>query len=267
MTIPTGAVLVPDVVRELAGDARVTPAWSNELGGLTFRVDPAGEPVPGDGRAPFFVKWAPRTERADIEGVDLAGEADRLRWAARYTPVPHVLEAGADADAQWLATVAVEARSAVDPRWLAEPETAARAVGAGLRALHDALPVDECPWTWSVSERIAVAEDRAARGYPSDGWSLEARDRLLDAPDLDRLVVCHGDACAPNTLLADDGTWAAHVDLGALGVADRWADLAVATYSLAWNYGPGYDHLLYEAYGIDEDADRVAYYRLLWDLG
>jgi kanamycin kinase len=181
--------------------------------------------------------------------------------------VPHVLAAGADADAQWLATVAVEARSAVDPRWLAEPETAARAVGAGLRALHDALPVDECPWTWSVSERIAVAEDRAARGYPSDGWSLEARDRLLDAPDLDRLVVCHGDACAPNTLLADDGTWAAHVDLGALGVADRWADLAVATYSLAWNYGPGYDHLLYEAYGIDEDADRVAYYRLLWDLG
>ncbi|MFD2792997.1 phosphotransferase [Promicromonospora vindobonensis] len=274
MTIPTGAVTVPDVVREIAGDALVTPVWSNELGGLTFRIDPAdavGSPdgtAPGTDRRPAtFVKWGPRTERSAAEGVDLVDEAARLQWAERYTPVPHVLEVGADEHAEWLTTTAIEARSAVDPRWLADPETAARAIGTGLRALHDALPVDECPWSWSISDRIAVAETRAASGHPADGWSVEARARLLDAPDHDRLVVCHGDACAPNTLLADDGRWVAHVDLGALGIADRWADLSIATYSLGWNFGPGHDHLVYEAYGIDEDPDRVAYYRLLWDLG
>lgn len=270
MTIPTGAVTVPDVVRELAGDALVTPVWSNELGGLTFRIDPVtarGAARETAQRTASFVKWAPRTERATVEGVDLADEAARLRWAAPYTRVPRVLEVGGDESTQWLVTEAIEARSAVDPRWLTDPETAARAIGAGLRALHDALPVDECPWTWSVGDRIAVAEARAAAGHPSDGWSVEARARLVDAPDHDRLVVCHGDACAPNTLLADDGSWAGHVDLGALGVADRWADLSIATYSLGWNYGPGYDHLVYEAYGVEEDAYRVAYYRLLWDLG
>ena len=62
-------------------------------------------------------------------------------------------------------------------------------------------------------------------------------------------MVCHGDACAPNTLLYDDGTFAAHVDLGALGVADRWADLAVAAWSTEWNYGPGYDEIVYVGYG------------------
>ncbi|MFD2028344.1 phosphotransferase [Promicromonospora aerolata] len=285
MTIPTGTVAVPDVVRELAAGAPITPAWSNELGGLTFRIDPAGPAdarnglaglggtadlgatAPGTPERATYVKWAPRTDRSAAEGVDLADEAARMRWAARYTPVPHVLEVGADEHAEWLATVAIEARSAVDPRWLADPETAARAIGTGLRALHDALPVDECPWTWSISDRIAVAATRATRGHAADGWSVEARARLLDAPDHDRLVVCHGDACAPNTLLADDGSWAAHVDLGSLGIADRWADLAIATYSLGWNYGPGHDHLVYEAYGIDEDPERVAYYRLLWDLG
>ncbi|GAB2486367.1 aminoglycoside 3'-phosphotransferase [Promicromonospora xylanilytica] len=267
MTIPTDSVAVPDVVREIAGDGLVTPVWSNELGGLTFRIDPGGAGQDDTGQGAIYVKWGPRTERAAAEGVDLADEAARLRWAGARTPVPHVLEVGADEHAEWLVTAAIEATSAVAPRWLARPETAARAIGAGLRAFHDALPVDECPWTWSISDRIAAAETRAARGHAADGWSAEALARLLDAPDHDRLVVCHGDACAPNTLLDDDGGWAAHVDLGALGIADRWADLAIATYSLGWNYGPGHDHLVYEAYGIDEDPDRVAYYRLLWDLG
>ncbi|GMA24378.1 hypothetical protein GCM10025864_21370 [Luteimicrobium album] len=84
-------------------------------------------------------------------------------------------------------------------------------------------------------------------------------------PEPARLVVCHGDACAPNTLLADDGRWLAHVDLGTLGVADPWADLAIAAWSTQWNYGPGWEDELLAAYGTTLDADRTAYYRELWD--
>jgi len=79
-------------------------------------------------------------------------------------------------------------------------------------------------------------------------------------------VVCHGDACAPNTLLTVDGHWSGHVDLGLLGTADRWADLAVATWSTEWNYGPGWEQLLLDTYGIAPDPERARYYRLLWDL-
>lgn len=46
-----------------------------------------------------------------------------------------------------------------------------------------------------------------------------------------------------------------------------WADLAVATWSTEWNYGPGWDKLLLQAYGLPPDPDRTRYYRLLWDLG
>lgn len=84
---------------------------------------------------------------------------------------------------------------------------------------------------------------------------------------MDRLVVCHGDACAPNTLLDDAGRVAGYVDLGSLGVADRWADLAVGSWSLDWNYGAGYQPTFFRAYGIEPDPRRIAYYRLLWDLG
>lgn len=33
----------------------------------------------------------------------------------------------------------------------------------------------------------------------------------------------------------------------ALGVADRWADLAVATWSTTWNYGPGWEEPVLDA--------------------
>jgi kanamycin kinase len=78
--------------------------------------------------------------------------------------------------------------------------------------------------------------------------------------------VCHGDACVPNTLIGKDGRCCGHVDLGSLGVADRWADLAVATSSTVWNYGPGHERRLLDAYGVKPDPDRTFFYRLLWDL-
>ena len=57
-----------------------------------------------------------------------------------------------------------------------------------------------------------------------------------------------------------------HVDFGAMGVGDRWSDLAVASWSTTWNYGPGWEEALIEAYGVEPDWERLRYYRLLWQL-
>ncbi|GAA4213675.1 aminoglycoside 3'-phosphotransferase [Microbispora amethystogenes] len=248
-SVPAGPVDVPRVVAELAGSDTVTPVWRNEVGGLTFRLGGTGEGTGGT----RYVKWA----ATGTPGIDLAGEAERLTWARQWTAVPKVLAHGSDADGAWLVTAALPGRSAVDPRWAADPGTAAAAIGRGLRLLHDALPVARCPYDWGVERRLRRAGERLG--------PAEAR-RLGRPPAPDRLVVCHGDACAPNTLLHDDGTFAGHVDLGSLGVADRWADLAVAAWSTEWNYGPGHDGEVYDAYGVAPDSERIAYYRLLWDL-
>ena len=117
-----------------------------------------------------------------------------------------------------------------------------------------------------------VAGDDVADRFGYAVPSFASRDdallaRVQDIPPADRLVVCHGDACAPNTLVGDDGSCIGHVDLGRLGVADRWADLAVATWSTVWNYGPGYEDLLLAKYGIAPDPECTAFYRRLWDLG
>lgn len=252
---------VPVAVRSLAGEDQVRAVWRNELGGLTFEV--AGFPR-------YFIKWSPVAS-----GLDLAPEVERMRWAGGFTTVPTILGTGRDTDGQWLATAALPGSSAVAPRWTADPNGAVVGLGRGLRRFHDALPVNSCPFDWSAQRRFADAECRARSGqlavtdwpaaYPN--LSVEAALRLAgDPPSIDRLVVCHGDACAPNTLLHDDGSLAGHVDLGSLGVADRWADLAVVTWSTEWNYGADWTDVLLDAYGVPRDQDRLDYYRLLWSL-
>jgi kanamycin kinase len=261
---PIGSVDVPKVVMSLADDDPIEAVWRNQLGGMTFRLA-AGT------RRDRYVKWV----AAGTTEIDLTGEATRLRWLDGRVPVPRLLAAGADSEGSWLVTEALPARSAVEPPWVERPATAAAAIGAGLRAFHDTLPVDECPFSWDAESRLRRAEVRMRAGAGSGDWFPEHRRlpvddawaRLNSPPPIDRLVVCHGDACAPNTLLGDGGRFAAHVDLGQLGVADRWADLAVAAWSTEWNYGIGYDTVVYAAYGVNADPARISYYRLLWDVG
>jgi kanamycin kinase len=51
-------------------------------------------------------------------------------------------------------------------------------------------------------------------------------------------------------------------------VADRWADLAVATLSLGWNYGrEPWQSDLFDAYGVALDSVRIDHYRRLWQAG
>lgn len=234
------------------------PVWRNEIGGLTFRL--------GD----RFLKWSPP------DGPDTLEEAARLEWLAGRAGAPQLVDAGRDDDGSWLLTRALDGENAVAPRWLAEPATAVRAIGQGLRALHGELPVRDCPFSWTAEDRYSVVLERVRLGLVDrNGWHAEHRAlgldevlaRLADPPPADCVVVCHGDACAPNTLLGDDGRWTGHVDMGALGVGDRWADLAIATWSTVWNYGAGWEQALLDAYGIAPDPERTAYYRLLWDLG
>ena len=183
-----------------------------------------------------FLKWNPLGS-----GVDLEDERARLVWARAVGHlVPEVLDLGRDEDGQVLVTRALGGSGAVSPVWLGRPRDAVRALAAGYRALHDKVPVAACPFR--------------VRWVPADA-PLPA----------DGAVVLHGDACAPNTVIAPDGRFAGHVDLGALGVGDRWADLAITAMSLDWNYGPGWQPTFYDAYGIEPDEERIRYYRAAWD--
>lgn len=250
-----GASVPAGVLRlgaELRPGAEVTPLWHNELGGWTVALGHAGD----SGNAPTVLKWVPAaTLAAHPHEPAPADEAARLHWIGERHPVPHLVDAGTTADGdQWMLTLRLAGTTAVSDRWRSEPRTAVRALGEGLRALHEALPVEDCPWTFGPAVPVA---------HGAHGAHAELRG--APAPGSTDLVVLHGDACAPNTLLDDAGRWLAHVDVGLMGVGDRWLDLAVGAQSLAWNYGPGWEREYLAAYDIAPDAERMRAWRNWWN--
>ena len=258
---PDHPVDVPTSVQRFIGARSFEVVWLNGLGGLTFRID--------DPMHNVFLKWTPISS-----GIDLDAEQSRMEWARTFTPVPRVIDAGSDELGSWMVSEEMGGYSAATVRARVDPKRASAAVGLGLRALHDALPVATCPFDWSAQRRRHDVLARAASGELDsvewgegfDGPDLEsALAELADIPNED-LVVCHGDACVPNTLIDDTGNWVAHVDLGNLGVGDRWADLAVAAWSTVWNYGAVWVATLYDSYGIDPDEEKIRFYRILWGL-
>lgn len=222
---------IPAPVLERADGRPVELAWRNEAGGLTFEVD--GE----------HVKWSPRAS-----GIDLDRERIRLEWIADRHPAPRVVAWGEDDVAQWFVTGSLPGQSAVSPEWQPRAREAMHAIATGLRTLHS-IPIDDVPDEWA-----------------HDSWINRTPESLGARPPVDEPVLVHGDACAPNTLIGPDGRWAGNVDFGDLGIGDRWADLAVASMSLGWNFGDGLEDEFFAAYGIEPDAERIHYYRELWRL-
>jgi kanamycin kinase len=222
---------MPRIARTIAGDSEPELVWRNELNGLTFRI--------GD----RYLKWNPRST-----GIDLERERVRLDWISARHPAPRVVDHGSDDDGQWFLTEGLPGSSAVGDPWRARRPEAIHAIATGLRAIH-AIPIDDFPDGWTAQVWVG-------RQPPSLGTR----------PPIDEPVLVHGDACAPNTLISEEGIWTGNVDFGDLAIGDRWADLAIASLSLDWNFGEGHQPELLDAYGIAPDEDRIRYYRALWEL-
>lgn len=225
----------PPLVLALASGRPVTPVWRNEIGGVTYAIDGGAE----------YVKYGPEHPE-----FDPPGEVARLRWVGAYVTCPRPIDHGVDDGNLWMRTAGAPGTSAVLGGWRQRPEQVVPELGRALRRFHDDVPVTDCSWVWSVAQRLA--------GLTSDPSHLGGQSALDP-------VVCHGDACNPNFLLDDAGRCVGYVDLGRLGIADRWADLAPALLSLGWNFGPGWEDAFLDGYGIAPDPAKQRFYTRLWE--
>lgn len=170
------------------------------------------------------------------EDPAVGADADRLEWlAGTGFPCPRVLDRGEG----WMLTSELPGRDASQPWPAADRPRVVAAMAAGLRELH-ALPLD-CPFT-----------------SPFPG-----------PPD----AVTHGDFCCPNVFVDPDTLrFSGVLDIGRLGLGDRYVDLALMVKSLSNTLNPQYGgppaaRTFAEHYGADPSDPRIARYIALDDSG
>ncbi|WP_454811596.1 APH(3'') family aminoglycoside O-phosphotransferase [Labrys neptuniae] len=215
------------------------------------------------------------------DATALEGERRRIEWLSRFNlGSPEVLDWHQGEGGACLVTSAVPGVPASDldgyQLWQSWPSIAAR-VGA----LH-ALTAKDCPFERSLSTMLARAADVVSRGAVNPDFlppeqkevdpaellfALEAQREQRLAEEAGDRVVCHGDACMPN-FMVDPITLrcTGMIDLGRLGTADRYVDLAlmVANAGESWS-GPGQAEaafdMLFDELGLERpDRERLAFY-------
>jgi len=200
---------------------------------------------------------------------DLVDEMVRLRWLSGYLPVPPLHGFVLEADAGWMLTGRLPGQTAYqllegDPGMA---PALAGALGRFLRRLHT-LPVERCPFNADHRLRLAAAQDRMEAGLVDEdefddsrhGMSAEEvwAEMMAALPaDFDR-VVTHGDFSLDN-LFVVDGEVTGCIDLGRVGIADRWQDLAILWNSLE-EFGEDAAQAMLQAYGIAMNSAKLDFH-------
>lgn len=210
--------------------------------------------------------------RGDI-ATDIADEAARLRWLAPHVSTPQVLHVSTDADAAWLLTTALPGRTAYDVL-TSHPSQALNIVdriAVFLKTLH-AIPVARCPFDSGPARRLSLAHARMQAGLVDvddfdathEGWTpQQVWDEMIALrPAAIEPVIAHGDWSLDNILIEDRAV-SGCIDVGRLGVADRYQDLAILWNNLD-EFGPDAQTRFLAAYGIaDLDEDRLRFHLAL----
>ncbi|MFF3765340.1 APH(3'') family aminoglycoside O-phosphotransferase [Streptomyces sp. NPDC001922] len=241
------------------------PVTAGESGASVFRSADATR----------YAKCVPAADAAD-----LAGERDRITWlSGQGVPGPHVLDWHSDDAGACLVTSAVSGTPA-DQVAAEDLRGAWERIADAVRRMHE-VPVPECPFGRGLDTMVAVAHDVVARNAVNPAFLPVAQQHTPPPDLLTRLtrqvprrrdqeavdtVVCHGDLCLPNIIL-DPETLdvSGFIDLGRLGTADRYADLALlfASARETWadeEQARAADGAFAERYGISPDRDRLRFY-------
>ncbi|MEV1044069.1 APH(3'') family aminoglycoside O-phosphotransferase [Streptomyces sp. NPDC049916] len=241
------------------------PVTVGESGAFVFRSADASR----------YAKCVPAAHAAD-----LAAERDRIVWlSAQGVPGPAVLDWYDTGAGACLVTSAVPGIPA-DQVPAEDLRGSWSRIADAVRRLHE-VPVSQCPFRRGLDTMIALARDVVARDAvnpqflpveqqhtpPSDLLArLTQQTPQRRAQEAHDAVVCHGDLCLPNIML-DPHTLdvSGFIDLGRLGRADRYADLALLLTNAreTWadeEQAQAADVAFAERYGIALDHDRLRFY-------
>jgi aminoglycoside 3'-phosphotransferase-1 len=254
-------VPVPEWMKQALEGYHWSRATDGESGAAVYRLEKHDELT-------LYLKYG-----AGKVADDITAELVRLKWLSSFLSVPDMLQFRSTSQEAWLLTSALAGTNAYDCLMI-DPAGRTRTVTAlaeFLRSLH-LLPVLACPFNSDHEVRMADAQrylelgqvDESDFNSDHEGWTAEqVWAHMLSLLPLNfNRVVTHGDFSLGNIFL-DGGRVTGCLDVGRVGTADPYQDLAIIWHNLA-EFGDDLQTHLFRAYGIaDPDARRIEFHLCL----
>lgn len=218
--------------------------------------------------------------------LELEKEYRFMKWLETSDLVPKPLCYEEKDGRYYLLMSRMPGEMACNERYMRQPDVLIRALADGLKALWrmdiTGCPVenrlaDQLEWAAeNIRDGLVDVEDAEPDTFGEDGFQdpEELLEWLKAHQPKEELALTHGDYCLPNVFV-ENGKFRGLIDLGRMGVADKWRDIALCYRSLCHNSegcygGPVYDNVkpeqLFEELGLQPDWEKIRYYILLDEL-
>lgn len=203
---------------------------------------------------------------------------EMMRWLRGKLPIPEVVEYAVESGNSYLLMTRLSGEMCCSPYYMEHSDEMVGLMAQGLRMLWSIDPAG-CPRERSLQEELSKAllrirggqlnrEDLQECGFET---AEEMADWLESHPMPYDPVLSHGDYCLPNLLLENGGI-SGFIDIGGIGIADRYSDIVDCHTSLKNNFNgffggkvyPDFDpDLLFRKLGMQPDEEKLRYYQLL----
>lgn len=227
----------------------------------------------------MVLKIQPATEETE-------NEVKICRWLDGRIPVPELLGYAVAEGRAYSLMTRVQGKMLCDPSYLDQPELLLDLVVQAFEMLW-AVDISDCPCDSSVDVKLEMAKYNVEHGlvdldnvepetFGEGGFSSpqELLGWLQAHRPQEEFVLSHGDFCLPNVFAEGDRV-TGFIDLGKMGIADPWQDLAIVNRSLKHNFAGKYGGKIYEGFlperlferlGAEVDRQKMKYYFLLDEL-
>lgn len=210
---------------------------------------------------------------------------EAMAWLSQRLPVPKILYHEVSGDSSYLLMTRMDGVMSCDDAYLAQPETLVQALADGMKLLWNTESTG-CPRVRTLDKLLEEARYNVEHGlvdidnvepetFSENGFRDPAQllQWLMDNKVSTEPVLAHGDYCLPNIFLKD-GKFHGFIDIGDMGIGEKWRDIALCWRSLRdnWKGCYGGSHYafdpdsLFDALGIEPDWEKMRYHLLLDEL-
>lgn len=209
-----------------------------------------------------------------------------MKWLENKLAVPRVLAYEKEEGISYLLMTKMKGKMSCDEYYMTNQELLLKVLTDGLRALWS-IDISDCPCDnrldrklerarYNVEHELVDMDNVEPETFGENGFRNpeELLKWLCEHRPEEEPVLSHGDFCLPNIFAEGNGI-CGFIDLGRMGKADKWQDIALCYRSLRHNYAGKYGggaygsfkaELLFEGLGVEPDWEKINYYILLDEL-